>query len=222
MIDHIIVIDDKCPQGSGRIANEIADDRIMVIYREHNGGVGAAVISGYKKALELGCDIMIKMDGDGQMDPKHIEPLIQDQTDYTKGNRFMDFAALRKMPRVRLIGNNILSFWEKMFSGYWNIMDPTNGYTSIHRRVLEKLNLDKISKGYFFESDMLVNLNLVGAVVEDIAIPSRYGDENSYLSVWKSMPQFPPLLPWGLAKRIFLEYFISVLSHYKLNNNNWL
>ena len=211
-VDHIIVVDDKCPQNSGKIADDLGNPKVIVIYHEKNQGVGAAVVSGYKKAMELGSDIVIKMDGDGQMDPRYldelIEPLTRNKADYTKGNRFMDFAALRTMPKLRLIGNNILSFMEKSFSGYWNIMDPTNGYTAIHKRVLTELNLEKIAKRYFFESDMLLNLYLANAVIKDVPIPTKYGDEESSLSVWQALIKFPPRLLYGILKRIFLRYFI--------------
>lgn len=159
----------------------------------------------------MGC-IAIKIDGDGQMDPAYIgdliEPLISDRADYTKGNRFRDFKALKSMPKVRLFGNSILSFLVKCSSGYWNIMDPTNGYTAIHRRVLERLNLQRISKRFFFESDMLINLNVINAVVKDVAIPARYGKEKSSLKVTRVLFQFPPKLLAGLVKRIFLKYFV--------------
>lgn len=212
VVDDIIVVDDACPANSGKIAECLGLEKVHVIYHKANQGVGGAVASGYQKALELDCAIAVKVDGDGQMDPHYIpalvEPLLNNEADYTKGNRFYDFQALRSMPKIRLFGNNMLSFIEKLFSGYWNIMDPTNGYTAIHRRVLEKLNLSKIAKGYFFESHMLLNLNLANAVVQDVPIPARYGDESSSLSVRKTLIEFPPRLFYGLCKRIFLKYFI--------------
>jgi dolichol-phosphate mannosyltransferase len=211
-VDLIVVVDDHCPEASGREAEKISDSRIRVIYHEENMGVGGAVVSGYKKALEAGCDIFIKVDGDGQMDPGYIPeltaPLINNEADFAKGNRFMDFRALKSMPKVRLLGNSILSFLVKIASGYWNVIDPTNGYTAIHRRVLEKLNLNKLAKRFFFESSMLINLNLINAVVTDISIPARYGSEKSSLSVTKIAFQFPPQLLRGLVKRIFLKYFV--------------
>ncbi len=212
LVDRIIVVDDACPSGSGKLAEGLALEKVCVVYHSSNQGVGGAVMSGYQKALELGCDIVVKVDGDGQMDPDYIpalvEPLVSGEADYTKGNRFNDFQALRRMPKIRLFGNNMLSFMEKLFSGYWQIMDPTNGYTAIHRRVLEKLTFSKIAKGYFFESHMLLNLNLVNAVVKDIPIPARYGDEVSSLSIRKTLLEFPPRLFYGLCKRIFFKYFI--------------
>jgi dolichol-phosphate mannosyltransferase len=211
-IDYFIVIDDKCPHFSGKEAEKLNRENLIVIFHELNQGVGGALITGYKKALELGCEIIIKIDGDGQMDPGHInsliEPLIKNEADYTKGNRFQDFKALKSMPKIRLFGNSGLSFLVKLASGYWNIIDPTNGYTAIHRRVLEKLNLQKISKRYFFESDMLIHLNIINAVVKDISIPSRYAEEKSSLSIKKVIFEFPPKLLKGLVERIFLKYFI--------------
>jgi len=211
-IDVIIVVDDACPQHSGRVAEQIGSDKIQVVFHPENQGVGGAVATGYRKAMEMGCDIFVKVDGDGQMDPSYISaliaPLVSDEADYAKGNRFCDFSALRAMPKIRLFGNNVLSFLEELFSGYWHLMDPTNGFTAIGQRAVRKLNLDKIAKGYFFESDMLLHLNLINAIVRDVPIPARYGNEISSLSVKKTMIQFPPRLFYGLMKRIFFNYFI--------------
>ncbi len=220
-VNHIIVVDDKCPQNSGQIAKTSSDSRVIVCYNEKNLGVGGAVITGYKKALELNSDIVIKIDGDGQMDvnymQKLIQPILDGKADYTKGNRFTDFKALRAMPKVRLFGNSGLSFLVKAASGYWNLMDPTNGYTAINKHALEELDLDNIAKRYFFESDMLINLNIENAVVVDVEIPAKYGDEESSLSITKTLVGFPPKLFKGLCKRIFLKYFIydfNMLSLY--------
>jgi len=211
-ITHIIIIDDKCPHNSGHIAQELHNPRVTVIFHDENQGVGGAVISGYKKALEFGADIVVKIDGDGQMDINYMQQLIQPiftgKADYTKGNRFFDFKALHKMPKIRLFGNSGLSFLVKAASGYWNMMDPTNGYTAIRRKVIENLELDKIAKRYFFESDMLINLNIENAVVVDVPIPAKYGDETSSLSITRTLIGFPPKLFKGLWKRIFYKYFI--------------
>lgn len=211
-VDHIIVIDDACPLSSGKKAEGTNTDNLTVIYHKENSGVGGAVISGYKKAIELGSDVIIKMDGDGQMDPEYLEelvgPIAEGRADYTKGNRFRNFGALRSMPKLRLFGNSILSFLVKAASGYWNIMDPTNGYTAIHRRAIEKLDLEKVSRRFFFESDMLINLNIIDAVVKDIPMPARYGAEKSTLKISKVLFQFPPLLIRGLVRRIFYKYFV--------------
>ncbi len=211
-VEHIIVVDDKCPQNSGKIAQDLSDARVCVVYHGENQGVGGAVISGYKKALELGADIVVKIDGDGQMDTAYlqalIQPIVDHEADYTKGNRFTDFKALAKMPKIRLFGNSGLSFLVKAASGYWTVMDPTNGYTAISRQAIENLELDKIARRYFFESDMLIHLNIENAVVVDIPIPAKYGDEKSSLSITRTLFGFPPKLFKGLVKRIFLKYFI--------------
>jgi glycosyltransferase involved in cell wall biosynthesis len=214
-ISHIIVVDDKCPQNSGLIAQNIQkkDNRnIHVLFHEKNKGVGGAVISGYQKAINLECDIAIKIDGDGQMDVKYIksliEPIIDKKSDYTKGNRFTDFQKLKQMPKIRLFGNSVLSFIVKLCSGYWNIMDPTNGFTAINLSALNKIKLNTISNRYFFETDMLINLNINNCVVQDIAMPSKYADEESSLSIGKILFQFPFKLLKGFVKRIFFKYYI--------------
>lgn len=153
-VDNIIVIDDACPENSGALVKEMDIDIVQVIFHKKNKGVGGAVISGFKKALELQSDIIIKLDGDGQMNPNDIEKLIQpllyDSADYVKGNRFNDFKSLKSMPKIRLFGNSFLSFTIKLASGYWNIMDPTNGFCAISQYSLCKLNLDKLDNRYFF------------------------------------------------------------------------
>jgi len=211
-IDNIIVVDDKCPEHSGNIVSGLNNEKITLVFHTINQGVGGAVVSGYKKALSLNCDIIIKIDGDGQMDSSYIikliEPIVNNKADYTKGNRFTDFHALKQMPKVRLFGNSGLSFLVKASSGYWNMMDPTNGFTGISKDAINGLELDILSKRYFFESDMLINLNIENCVVKDIAIPAKYDDEESSLSVTKVLFEFPPKLLKGLAKRLFYKYFI--------------
>lgn len=222
-VAHIIVIDDKCPEESGKIAESLKNPKVTALYHKENQGVGGAVLTGYNKAIELGGDIVVKIDGDGQMDinylQKLIQPILHGKADYTKGNRFFDFKALHQMPKIRLFGNSGLSFLVKAASGYWNMMDPTNGYTAIHRDVIENLELDKIAKRYFFESDMLINLNIENAVIIDVPIPAKYGDEKSSLSISRTLFGFPPKLFMGLWKRIFYKYFIydfNMLSVYLL------
>lgn len=211
-INHIIVVDDKCPDFSGKEAESLNIKNVEVLFNEKNQGVGGAVITGYKKALELKSDIIIKIDGDGQMDASCISnfssPILNGEADYTKGNRFSDFASLKSMPKARLIGNSALSFLVKAASGYWNVMDPTNGFTAIHSNILKKLDLDRISKDYFFESDMLIQLNIAGGVVKDINISSKYGGENSSLNVRKALCRFPFKLFKGFLRRIFVRYFV--------------
>ncbi|MCH2223920.1 MAG: glycosyltransferase family 2 protein [Crocinitomicaceae bacterium] len=214
-VNYVIVVDDCCPQESGKLVESQefpSIEHLEVIFHQENKGVGGAVVTGYKRALELGCDVVVKVDGDGQMDldylPKLIAPILSGESDYAKGNRFVDFKMLRQMPKIRLIGNSILSFLLKAVSGYWNIMDPTNGYTAIGKEALKNINLEKLSERYFFESDMLINLNIHKRAVKDIPIPAKYDDEESSLSVTKIIFQFPFYLMRGGCRRIFLKYYI--------------
>ena len=173
-------------------------------------------MTGYRDALSAGARVVVKIDGDGQMDPadldRFVEPILLDRADYTKGNRFFDIELLRAMPRTRLVGNSILSLVNKLCSGYWNIADPTNGYTAIHADVLRLLPLDKIDDRFFFESDVLFRLNVIRAVVADVPLEARYGDELSSLSVTRATLEFPGKYLVRFLKRIFYSYFLRDFS----------
>lgn len=184
----IYVVDDACPEQTGRYVQEEArDPRIRVLHHDANQGVGGAVMTGYRAALQDGADVVVKVDGDGQMDPAligtFVAPILSGRADYTKGNRFFDIEHVRAMPVARLLGNAALSFMTKLSSGYWHVFDPTNGYTAVHARVLALLPLEKISRRYFFESDMLFRLGTYRAVVADIPMKAVYGDESSQLRI---------------------------------------
>lgn len=212
-VSKIIVVDDCCPEKTGEFVKQnCKDERITVLFHEKNQGVGGATITGYKEAIKLNAEIVVKLDGDGQMNPRLISkfcaPIFNGEADYTKGNRFFNLDSLRSMPQIRLIGNGILSFVNKVTSGYWNVMDPTNGYTAIHGKVLKLLSFEKIDKRYFFESDMLFRLYTIRAVVRDVPIDSHYGDENSSLRVSKIAFEFPPKYLKRFLKRIFYNYYL--------------
>jgi glycosyltransferase involved in cell wall biosynthesis len=222
-IKHIIVVDDASPDSSADLVAAAAkkDERIVLIRHAENQGVGGAMISGFRKALELDAQIVIKIDGDGQMAPSHIPalitPLIQAKADYVKGNRFHDFHSLQQMPLVRRIGNLGLSFLTKAATGYWNIFDPTNGFFAIRAELLAQLPLERIDKRYFFETSMLANLYLLGALVLDVPIPARYRNETSNLSIRHTLFEFPFKLFVTLSRRILLKYYIydfSMMSLY--------
>lgn len=209
----IYCVDDACPEESGKFIREnIKDERVIVLKHETNQGVGGAVITGYRQALEDGADIAVKVDGDGQMDPaligSFISPIIAGACDYTKGNRFYRIEDVRAMPPARLFGNAVLSFMTKLSSGYWNLFDPTNGYTAIHANVLKELPLEKIDRRYFFESDMLFRLNTLRAAVQDIPMRAVYDEEESNLRIGKIL--FPFLAGHGrnFLKRIFYNYIL--------------
>jgi dolichol-phosphate mannosyltransferase len=217
-IKHIIVVDDASPDSTADLVDALAqkDRRLTLIRHTQNQGVGGAMISGFRKAIELGAQIAIKSDGDGQMDATHIPalitPLIQGRADYVKGNRFRDFVSLQKMPIVRRIGNLGLSFLTKAATGYWNIFDPTNGFFAIRTEVLRQLPLDKIDRRYFFETSMLANLYLINAFVMDIPMPARYGNETSHLSIYRSLIEFPLKLFRTFLRRMLLKYYIYDFS----------
>ncbi len=222
-IKHIIVVDDASPDSTANLVAAAAkkDQRIVLIRHNKNQGVGGAMVTGFQKALELGAQIAVKLDGDGQMDPAYIPslitPLIQGKADYAKGNRFRDFVSLRKMPFIRRIGNLGLSFLTKAATGYWNIFDPTNGFFAVRSEVLAQLTWDQIDKRYFFETSMLANLYLLNAFVLDIPIPAQYGKEISNLSIRRTLFEFPIKLLGILLRRILLKYYIydfSMISLY--------
>ncbi len=212
-VERIFVVDDACPERTGDVVEkQCADARVSVARHAENQGVGGAMVTGYRAALGAGADIVVKVDGDGQMDPalipRFIRPLVLAQADYTKGNRFYDLESLRTMPRVRLFGNAMLSLVNKISSGYWDVMDPTNGYTAIHRTVLARLPLAKIDRGYFFESDMLVRLYTLRAVVREVSMAAHYDDESSNLRVGRVLFTFPFKYLRSAWKRIFYSYFL--------------
>lgn len=209
----IYVVDDGCPQGTGKFVKEICEDhRVEVLFNPSNLGVGGAVMTGYKKALADNCRIMIKIDGDGQMDPslipRFIDPIQRKEADYVKGNRFYDLGFLRTMPAMRRFGNSMVSFICKLASGYWNLMDPANGYTAISSAALKQLPLEKIDRRFFFESDMLFRLNTIRAVVQDLPMNAEYGTETSNLRISGVMIRFPFKYMNRLTKRIFYNYLL--------------
>jgi dolichol-phosphate mannosyltransferase len=213
-VDHIVVVDDCSSDETAALVSRYATDdpRLVLVRHAVNLGVGGAVLTGYQKALDLGADIIVKMDADDQMDPAYLLPLIapilSGEADYTKGNRFLRTRELRAMPVARRIGNLGLSFMTKVASGQWPIFDPTNGYTAIHAAIVPHLDQPAIDRRYFFESSMLLELGLLRAVVRDVSIPARYQDEPSYLSKRKAFLEFPRRLLRGFRHRLWLQYFV--------------
>ncbi|MGZ5007128.1 MAG: glycosyltransferase family 2 protein [Methylobacter sp.] len=216
-VTFIYVVDDCCPDSSGEyVKQNCTDTRVVVLSNLQNMGVGGAVLTGYRAAIEAGADIIVKIDGDGQMDPSlipnFIEPIIAGEADYTKGNRFFDLEEIRAMPRIRLFGNAVLSFMTKLSSGYWNLFDPTNGYTAIHADVARHLPFEKISYRYFFETDMLFRLNTLRAVAVDVPMDAKYGDEVSNLKISKVIGEFLVKHIRNFFKRIFYNYYLRDMS----------
>jgi len=212
----IIVVNDASPDSTKDTLEKIIDSRIIVLQHDQNQGVGGAMITGYNHALEIGAEILVKMDGDDQMDPAKIKdlvnPILNGIADFTKGNRFLHQTQLRSMPFVRRIGNWGLTFMVKAASGYWNIFDPSNGFTAMHAEVWRNINKSRIAKDYFFESSLLTELRYLAAVIQDIYIPARYQDEVSSLSIKKILFSFPIRLIKVTFRRFIYQYYLYNFS----------
>jgi dolichol-phosphate mannosyltransferase len=215
-VDRIFVVDDASPDDVAAQVEKLVNPRVSLLRHEKNQGVGGATSTGMQRAIAEGFDIVVKCDGDGQMDPVDIpmllQPLLKGAADHAKGSRFHHFRALSQMPKWRFVGNVGLTFLTKMASGYWNVLDPVNGFLATRAEVLASLQLSKVSRRYFFETDLLIRLNIVEARVADVALPAHYGDERSALSVPRALFSFPPKLLGGLIKRIFWRYLFFDVS----------
>lgn len=213
----VYIVDDDCPERSGKVVQRgIADSRVQVIFHDSNQGVGGATMTGFRRALADGAEILVKIDGDGQMDPGllpgFIDSIRSGEADYAKGNRFFDPAGLAAMPRTRLVANAVLSFLTKLSTGYWHSFDPTNGYIAIHAKVAAHVPWEKIDKRYFFESDLLFRLNILQAKVVDVPMQAVYGEERSNLRPWREILPFARGHMRNFAKRVIYNYFLRNFS----------
>jgi glycosyltransferase involved in cell wall biosynthesis len=213
----IFVVDDACPQHTGDIVErECRDPRVRVVRLPENLGVGGAVAAGYRAALDTPARVVVKLDGDGQMDPHLVprlaKPILQGRADYSKGNRFHNVRSVAAMPTTRLIGNAFLSFLTKLSSGYWQLFDPTNGFTAIHATVLREIDFDRVAKRYFFESDLLYVLNQLRAVVSEMPMEARYTDEPSSLRPFKVVLPFFFGHMRNFARRLLYTYVLRRFS----------
>jgi dolichol-phosphate mannosyltransferase len=219
-VDWIIIVNDKSLDRTENAISSISNSRVILINNEKNMGVGGAMLTGFKKALELKADYIAKIDADGQMDTIYLDRFARIcllyGCDYVKANRFGHIDALPTMPRIRLVGNLILTFLTKFSSGYWNIFDPQNGYVMITRKMLKRLDLGIIDKGYFFENSMLINLNIMRAKIGEIYLPANYGNEISSMKLWTIILSFPKNLLLGYFHRIYQKYIFRSLSPYAL------
>lgn len=223
-IDKIYVVDDCSKDNTSEVIGDISkkDPRITGIRHETNKGVGAAITTGYKKALEDGIDITAVMAGDNQMDGKNLpsllDPIVEGKADYTKGNRLMSSEFRTGMSKWRVLGNTMLTFLTKMASGYWHLMDPQNGYAAISKNALERINLDLLYPRYGYCNDILVKLNVYGFRVMDVIMPARYGTEKSKIKYGNYIPKVSYLLLkcflWRLkTKYIWLSFHPLVLFY---------
>ena len=215
-VDAIILIDDASQDDTASIAEQSGDPRVSVIRHVKNTGVGGAILDGYVAALEMGIDVTVVMAGDDQMDPAYLPallgPIVSGSAEVTKGNRFFSPESFRGMPRLRIVGNIVLSFLTKAASGYWHVFDPQNGYVASSAEVLRKIDLSRVARSYAFENDMLVSLNIIGARVRDVPIPARYGSETSTLRIGRDGLRILNVLVRGFFRRVFWKYTISSFS----------
>jgi glycosyltransferase involved in cell wall biosynthesis len=216
LVDKIIVVNDASTDNTSAIIKEMAekDKRIFLIEHSANQGVGAAIVSGYKKARDLKIDVTVVMAGDAQMDPRDlipiIEPVADGSADYTKGNRLFYGDAWNMIPHYRYLGNSFLSLMNKIASGYWHIADSQSGYTAISLIALQRINLDKIYKGYGMPNDLLIKLNLHDFRVRDIHIRPVYNvGEKSGIKLMHVIPKISWILFKGFWQRLFFKYVIK-------------
>lgn len=217
-IEHVVLVDDASPDATGERLGELERSvpGVVTLRHERNQGVGGAMVTGFRKALELGADVVVKLDGDGQMDarflPALLQPILEGRAGYAKGNRFRTARDVGRMPAVRIGGNIALTFLTKLASGYWHVFDPQNGYVAISREALERIPLDALDRGYFFENSMLAALNVESTPVADVPMPAIYGDERSNLRIWHVTAAFPFKLLRATARRVVLKYLLYDVS----------
>ncbi len=212
-VDRIYVIDDASPDETAARAREVADARTEVIVHDRNGGVGAAIVTGYKKALAEEIDVVVVMAADNQMDPAElpslITPVARGEVDYAKANRLFTGEAWSVIPRTRYLGNAVLSLLTKIASGYWHVADSQAGYAALGLDALRRLDLDRIYRRYGFPNDMLVHLNVINARVRDVPSRPIYGvGERSGIRLRKVVPRISWLLVKGFFWRIREKYVI--------------
>jgi glycosyltransferase involved in cell wall biosynthesis len=212
-VDRIIVVDDASKDGTAAAARSAGDGRVEVLTHERNSGVGAAIVTGYRRAVEDGMDVVCVMAADNQMDPEDLQkialPVVRGEVEYAKANRLITGEAWRVIPRSRYLGNAVLSFLTKIASGYWHVADSQSGYTAASREILSQLDLERIYRGYGFPNDMLVHLNVWNARVRDIPSRPVYGvGERSGIKIRKVVPRISWLLIKGFFWRMREKYVI--------------
>jgi glycosyltransferase involved in cell wall biosynthesis len=212
-ITGIVAVNDASQDGTMKHLEELkSDPRLHILDNQLNLGVGGSTKLGFEYAFSNGADVVVKLDGDGQMDSSLIvdlvQPIFDGRADYVKGNRFIDTDQVISMPKLRLLGNIALSFLTKLSSGYWEIFDPNNGFVAISKKAFSLIPLAKVDNRYFFESDMLFRLHLARAVIQDVPIPTKYGTEVSGLSEARAVFEFSYKHNRNFIKRILIEYYL--------------
>lgn len=216
LVDDLIVVEDAGTDATAQVVRGLGDPRLTMVEHAVNEGVGGAIVTGFRLAIDRGAAVVAKIDGDGQMDPGFLpsllDPILVEGYAYSKGNRFLWEDRLPDMPKVRLAGTFALTFLSKLASGYWHVFDPVNGYIAIDAAMLRKLPLHRIARRYFFETDMLIHLNVLRARVKDVPIPARYGDEQSSMRVSQVLVTFPLYLLKGFWYRIYERHVLREFS----------
>lgn len=217
LADKIFIVDDKSTDNTVQVVNTLGNPKVEIILNDKNIGVGGSTIKGFERAAADGeYDILIKVDGDGQMPcgdiPKFLDEIIEEKYDYVKGNRFINPVSLESMPLHRLFGNIVLTFLNKLASGYWNVFDPQCGFFAIDVSVYLKLDVHKIYRRYFFENDMLIQLNIHNSRVKDIPIDTIYGNEESGISILAVLWSFPILFAKRFVYRVYQKYILRDFS----------
>ncbi len=212
-VDRVYVVDDGSRDATAERARALGDARVEVIAHDRNRGVGAAILTGYRRALDEGIDVVCVMAGDNQMDPADlgslVAPVAKDEVDYAKANRLVTGEAWRLIPRTRYLGNAVLSMLTKIASGYWHVADSQSGYTALSKRTLDVLDLDRVYTGYGFPNDLLVHLNVVNARVRDFPSRPIYGvGERSGIRYHQVVPRISWLLVKGFFWRLREKYVI--------------
>jgi glycosyltransferase involved in cell wall biosynthesis len=226
-VDHLIVVDDASKDRTADLVREYQkdDSRVVFLQLKKNQGVGGAIVAGYKWARDHEIDISVVMAGDAQMDPhdlpRLLDPIVNGEIDYSKGNRLFTGKAWRIIPKTRYLGNAVLSFLTKIASGYWHIADSQSGYTAVTLRVLQTLGLDSIYKRYGMPNDLLVKLNVYQFRVRDIPINPIYGvGEKSYMKIYKVIFTLSFLLFrlffWRLKEKYIIRDFHPLVLFYLL------
>lgn len=227
-VDLIIVVDDKSTDNTAKaaeIAASSAKKKLKIIRHEVNQGVGASIVTGFREAIKQNSDVAAVMDGDAQMAPDELKslclPVVLGQADYVKGNRLIYRQAWKTIPKVRYLGNSVLSLLTKIASGYWHVADSQAGYKAISVKILKKMPLDNLYKRYGFHNDLLVHLNIFRARVKEISIKPIYNiGEKSGIRLWKVIPALTWLLTrrffWRLKVKYIIEDFHPLVFFYLL------
>ena len=213
-VDHIVVVNDGSTDQTARVLKELNqhDQRLTILTNDPNQGIGASLVKGFNRALELPVDLVFVMAGDAQCDPNYLKPMVEtlldENLDYVKANRFMHLDALTQMPTYRRIGNIIITLLTKFSTGYYSIFDSQNGYGVFRRQTLERIRFDKLGTRYEYENALLLELSLANARIKDVAVPAIYGEETSTIPFFRTVWRALEVLWNGFWRRIYLKYIL--------------